>query len=47
MKANYLHLLETVEETIYQQKERLNEDDITRLDVQIEALTKQLKNEGV
>ncbi len=47
MKANYLHLLDTVEETIYQQKERLNEDDITRLDVQIEALTKQLKNEGV
>ncbi len=47
MKANYLHLLETVEETIEQQKERLNEDDITRLDVQIEALTKQLKNEGV
>jgi len=47
MKANYLHLLETVEKTIEQQKERLNEDDITRLDVQIEALTKQLKNEGV
>lgn len=47
MKSNYLHLLETVEETIEQQKERLNEDDITRLDVQIEALTKQLKNEGV
>ncbi len=47
MKTNYLHLLETVEETIIQQKERLNEDDITRLDVQIEALTKQLKNEGV
>jgi len=47
MKANYIHLLETVEKTIQQQKERLNEDDITRLDVQIEALTKQLKNEGV
>ena len=47
MRANYLHLLETVEDTIHQQKERLNEDDITRLDVQIEALTKQLKNEGV
>ncbi len=47
MKENYLHLLETVEKTIHEQKERLNEDDITRLDVQIEALTKQLKNEGV
>lgn len=47
MRKNYLHLLETVNTTIIQQKERLNEDDITRLDVQIEALTKQLKNEGV
>ena len=47
MKKNYLHLLDTVEKTIHEQKERLNEDDITRLDVQIEALTKQLKNEGV
>lgn len=47
MRKNYLHLLETVEETIHKQKERLNEDDITRLDVQIESLTKQIKNEGV
>ncbi len=47
MRKNYLHLLETVEATIQSQKERLNEDDITRLDIQIEALTKQLKNEGV
>jgi len=47
MRVNYIHLLETVEKTIHQQKERLNEDDITRLDVQIEALTKQIKNEGV
>ncbi len=47
MRENYLHLLKTVEKTIHEQKERLDEDDITRLDVQIEALTKQLKNEGV
>ncbi len=47
MRENYLHLLKSVEKTIHEQKERLNEDDITRLDVQIEALTKQLKNEGV
>jgi 5-bromo-4-chloroindolyl phosphate hydrolysis protein len=47
MRKNYIHLLETVKETIIKQKERLNEDDITRLDVQIEALTKQIKNEGV
>jgi 5-bromo-4-chloroindolyl phosphate hydrolysis protein len=47
MKTDYLHLLETVESTIYKQKERLNEDDITKLDVQIESLTKQIKNEGV
>jgi len=47
MRTNYIHLLETVERTIHEQKEKLNEDDITRLDVQIEALTKQIKNEGV
>jgi len=47
MRTNYIHLLETVETTIKEQKERLNEDDITRLDVQIEALTKQIKHEGV
>ena len=47
MRTNYIHLLETVEKTIHEQKEKLNEDDITRLDVQIEALTKQIKNEGV
>ncbi len=47
LKENFKKLLISVNETIHQQKERLSEDDITRLDVQIEALTKQLKNEGV
>jgi len=47
MRTNYMHLLETVETTIKEQKQRLNEEDITRLDVQIEALTKQIKHEGV
>jgi len=47
MKTNYIYLLESVEKTIKEQKQRLNEEDITRLDVQIEALTKQIKHEGV
>ncbi len=47
MRRSYIDLLKVLKETIYLQKERLNEDDITRLDVQIEALTKQIKNEGV
>ncbi len=47
INENYIGLLKSVEATIHKQKQRLNEDDITRLDVQIEALTKQIKNEGV
>jgi 5-bromo-4-chloroindolyl phosphate hydrolysis protein len=47
MQNNYIQLLDTVITTIHQQKEKLNQDDITRLDVQIEALTKQIKHEGV
>jgi 5-bromo-4-chloroindolyl phosphate hydrolysis protein len=47
IKENYIVLLKSVKETIKEQKQRLNEDDITKLDIQIEALTKQIKNEGV
>ncbi|OQX74105.1 MAG: hypothetical protein B6D59_03500 [Campylobacteraceae bacterium 4484_4] len=47
MRRNYHSLLERLLETIREQKERLNEEDWTKLDVQIEALTKQLKIEGV
>ncbi len=47
MTANYNSLLKSVQETIKAQKEKLNDDDILRLDVQIEALTKQINHEGV
>ncbi len=47
MEKNYNKLLESVVETIARQKEKLNDDDIMMLDVQIEALTKQIKHEGV
>jgi 5-bromo-4-chloroindolyl phosphate hydrolysis protein len=47
MEKNYNTLLKSVKETIDEQKERLSDDDILRLDIQIEALTKQIKHEGV
>ncbi len=47
LRQNFKELLRSVTETIHEQKARLDEDDVTRLDIQIEALTKQLKNEGV
>ena len=47
MTENYNSLLKSVKETIKAQKEKLNDDDLLRLDVQIEALTKQIHHEGV
>ena len=47
MTDNYNTLLKSVKETIKAQKEKLNDDDILRLDVQIEALNKQINHEGV
>jgi len=47
MIKNYNTLLKSVKETIKAQKEKLNDDDILRLDVQIEALTKQINHEGI
>ncbi len=47
LRKNFKALLKSVTETIHEQKARLDEEDITRLDIQIEALNKQLKNEGV
>jgi 5-bromo-4-chloroindolyl phosphate hydrolysis protein len=47
MVDNYNRLLKSVKETIKEQKEKLNDDDILQLDIQIEALTKQLNHEGV
>ena len=47
LRNNFKELLQSVTKTIHEQKARLDEDDITRLDIQIEALNRQLKNEGV
>ena len=45
--ANYNRLLKSMQGTIKEQKDKLNDDDILRLDIEIEALTKQLQHEGV
>ncbi len=47
LRENFKKLLASVTETIHEQKAKLDEDDMTRLDIQIEALNRQLKNEGV
>jgi 5-bromo-4-chloroindolyl phosphate hydrolysis protein len=47
MTDNYNRLLKSVQETIKAQKAKLDDDDILNLDVQIEALTKQINHEGV
>jgi len=44
---NYKNLLNSLKETIIQQKSKLDSEDLMSLDVQIEALTKQLNQEGV
>ncbi len=46
IEQNYINLLNTLEISLKKQKERLNQKDLTMLDVQIEVLTKQLKQEG-
>ncbi len=47
IKENYDNLLVALRDTIKEQKEKLNDDDILSLDIQIEALAKQLNQEGV
>ena len=47
MRQSYSNLLTHVQKTIVDQKEKLNDDDLIQLDVQMEALKKQLKHEGV
>ncbi len=44
---NFDHVLQTIESVFIEQKQKLLEDDILDLDVQIEVLTAQLKHEGV
>jgi 5-bromo-4-chloroindolyl phosphate hydrolysis protein len=47
LSSNYDELLVSMKKTIKEQKEKLNDDDILNLDIQIEALAKQLNHEGV
>ena len=44
---NFENVLQTIESVFIEQKQKLLEDDILDLDVQIEVLTEQLKEEGV
>lgn len=47
LSANFEHVLLTIESVFTEQKQKLLEDDVLDLDVQIEVLAAQLKNEGV
>lgn len=47
LAKNFEHVLYTIESVFVEQKQKLLEDDVLDLDVQIEVLTSQLKNEGV
>lgn len=47
LSENFEHVLLTIESVFAEQKQKLLDDDILDLDVQIEVLAAQLKNEGV
>lgn len=47
LTENFENVLQTIESVFIEQKQKLLEDDILDLDVQIEVLTTQLKHEGV
>lgn len=47
LTENFENVLHTIESVFIEQKQKLLEDDILDLDVQIEVLAAQLKNEGV
>jgi hypothetical protein len=47
LEQNFRTVLVTIEQVFAEQQERLLETDVLDLDVQIEVLTKQLKNEGI
>ncbi len=47
LEQNFKNVLETIESVFTEQKQKLIEDDVFDLDVQIEVLTNQLKREGV
>jgi 5-bromo-4-chloroindolyl phosphate hydrolysis protein len=47
LTENFDNVLQTIESVFIEQKQKLLEDDVLDLDVQIEVLTAQLKHEGV
>jgi 5-bromo-4-chloroindolyl phosphate hydrolysis protein len=47
LEQNFCNVLDTIEQVFEEQKEKLLENDVFDLDVQIEVLQKQLKREGV
>ena len=47
METNFRKVLVTIEEVFEQQRKRLLENDVMDLDVQIEVLATQLRNEGI
>jgi len=47
LEQNFRNVLETIETVFQQQQQKLQEDDLFDLDVQIEVLSTQLKREGI
>jgi hypothetical protein len=47
LEQNFRTVLVTIEDVFAEQQQRLMETDVMDLDIQIEVLTKQLKNEGI
>ena len=47
LEQNFRNVLESIESVFSEQKEKLLENEVFDLDVQIEVLTKQLKQEGI
>lgn len=47
LEQNFRNVLETIETVFLEQQQKLQEDDIFDLDVQIEVLSTQLKREGI
>jgi len=47
LEQNFRNVLETIETVFQQQHDKLQEDDVFDLDVQIEVLNTQLKREGI
>ncbi len=47
LEENFRNVLVTIEDTFAEQQRKLQEKDLMDLDVKIEVLTTQLKNEGV